>query len=457
MRETTLTVKKTFSDVVFLKKVLQVALPIAMQGLLNSIVNLVDNLMIGNLGETSIAAVGLANKVFFVFSLLVFGVCSGSGVLSAQFWGKRDLKNMRRTLGMALTIVISCSLLFVIPSVTNPHIVMRIFTESESTIAEGCKYLSIAALTYPLIAISNAYAATLRAANCVKAPMYVSLVTIMINVCLNYILIFGHFGFEAMGVAGAATATLTARSFEAIALVTIVYVTKSPAACRISELFGFDLRFTRLFAVTAAPVIANEFMWGLGTTIYSLVYGRMGDGAVAAVTIATTITDLLIVFFQGTSNACAVILGNELGADHLERAESYAKKFVVLQLLASFVIAILMVIVSPYFIDLFAISQQVMVDVRLCILMFALFMPIKMYNYVNIVGILRSGGDTKYCLFLDCFGVWAIGIPLAFIGGLWLEFPIWVVFALVMFEEFFKMVLGIRRYKKKIWLRNLTF
>ncbi len=452
---------------------------------------------------------------------------------------------------MALTIVVSCSLLFVIPSITNPHIVMRIFTESETTIAEGGRYLKIAALTYPLIAISNAYAATLRAANRVKAPMYVSLVTIMINVCLNYTLIFGHFGFEAMGVAGAATATLTARTFEAVALVTIVYVTKSPAAlnytlifghfgfeamgvagaatatltartfeavalvtivyvtkspaaCRLSELFGFDFKFTRLFMVTAVPVIANEFMWGLGTTIYSLVYGRMGDGAVAAVTIATTITDLLIVFFQGTSNACAVILGNELGADNLERAESYAKKFVVLQLLASVVIAIFMVLVSPYFIGLFAISKQVMTDVRLCIIMFAkkfvvlqllasvviaifmvlvspyfiglfaiskqvmtdvrlciimfaLFMPIKMYNYVNIVGILRSGGDTKYCLFLDCFGVWAIGIPLAFIGGLWLQLPIWVVFALVMFEEFFKMILGLQRYRKKIWLKNLTF
>lgn len=457
MKTTASMVKTTFSDVIFLKKVVQVALPIAMQGLLNSIVNLVDNLMIGNLGETSIAAVGLANKVFFVFSLLVFGVCSGSGVLSAQFWGKGDLRNMRRTLGMALTIVVACSLFFVIPSVTNPHIVMRIFTESNATIIEGGKYLKIAALTYPLIAISNAYAATLRAANRVKAPMYVSMITILINVSLNYTLIFGHFGFEAMGVAGAAIATLTARTFEAIALVTIVYVTKSPAACRLSELFGFDFRFTRLFAATAFPVIANEFMWGLGTTIYSLVYGRMGDGAVAAVTIATTITDLLVVFFQGTSNACAVILGNELGADHLERAESYAKKFVVLQILASVLIALIMVAVSPYFIGLFAISEQVMGDVRMCIIMFALFMPIKMYNYVNIVGILRSGGDTKYCLFLDCFGVWAIGIPLAFIGGLWLQLPIWTVFALVMFEEFFKTVLGILRYKKKIWLRNLTF
>ncbi len=449
-------IKETFRDTIFLKKVTVIALPIALQGLLNSIVNLVDNLMIGQLGETSIAAVGLANKVFFVFSLLVFGVCSGSSVLSAQFWGKQNIKDMKKVLGMALLIVVTCSILFALPAVLNPELVMRIFTTSQVTIAEGAKYLTVAAFTYPLIAVSNAYGATLRAANRVKAPMFISFGAIVINIICNYILIFGKFGAPVLGVAGAAAGTVIARSFEVITILIVSYVTKSPAAAKIKELFYFKKDFVILFFTTAAPVIANEFMWGLGTAIYSLAYGRMGDGAVAAITVASTITDLLIVFFQGTSNACAIILGNLMGANRLDAAEDYGRKFIWVQLFLSIVVAIIMVGTRWWFIGLFNVTDTVAHDISKCILMFGLFMPMKMFNYVNVVGILRSGGDTKYCLFLDCSGIWILAIPLAFIGGLVLKLPIYIVFGMVMLEEVYKFFLGIHRYKQKKWLKNLT-
>ncbi len=449
-------IKETFRDTIFLKKVTVIALPIALQGLLNSIVNLVDNLMIGQLGETSIAAVGLANKVFFVFSLLVFGVCSGSSVLSAQFWGKQNIKDMKKVLGMALLIVVTCSILFALPAVLNPELVMRIFTTSQATIAEGAKYLTVAAFTYPLIAVSNAYGATLRAANRVKAPMFISFGAIVINIICNYVLIFGKFGAPVLGVAGAAAGTVIARSFEVITILIVSYVTKSPAAAKIKELFYFKKDFVILFFTTAAPVIANEFMWGLGTAIYSLAYGRMGDGAVAAITVASTITDLLIVFFQGTSNACAIILGNLMGANRLDAAEDYGRKFIWVQLFLSIVVAIIMVGTRWWFIGLFNVTDTVAHDISKCILMFGLFMPMKMFNYVNVVGILRSGGDTKYCLFLDCSGIWILAIPLAFIGGLVLKLPIYIVFGMVMLEEVYKFFLGIHRYKQKKWLKNLT-
>ena len=176
-------------------------------------------------------------------------------------------------------------------------------------------------------------------------------------------------------------------------------------------------------------------MWGLGVTMYSLAYGRMGDAAVAAITIAQTIQDLLLVLFQGLGAATAVILGNALGAGELKTAERYAKNAQVVQ---------------------FMLSAEVAADVSACLIAFSLFMPFKMYNYVNIVGVLRSGGDTKFCLFLDCAGVWCIGIPLAFLGGLVWRLPIYIVYTLVMTEEIFKFVLGYLRYRKKKWIRNLT-
>lgn len=445
-------------DHIFLKKAVTIALPVAMQGMLNTLVNLVDNLMIGNLGATAIASVGLANKVFFVFTLLVFGVVSGSGVLAAQYWGNGDVKNIRKVLGLALVIAVSAALAFLIPARMNPKMLMRIFTTSEASIAMGASYLAVVALSYPFTAVTNTYVAMLRAVNRVKEPVIISCFTILINVVLNYTLIYGKFGAPALGVVGAAIATLVARIAETTAILCVVYIGKTPLACRIREMFGYSKEFIRQFFVTTAPVIANEFMWGLGTTVYSMAYGRMGDDAVAAITIATTIQDMVVVLFQGLSAATAVILGNEMGAGKMKRAERYAKNFFILQFIVTIAAAFLIVGIRWGVIGLYqpGISDAVAQDVSMCLIVFALFMPFKMFNYVNVVGVLRSGGDTKMCLFIDTSGVWIIGVPLAFLGGLIWKQPIYVVYGLVMLEEVYKTILGYIRYRQKKWLRNLA-
>jgi len=197
-------------------------------------------------------------------------------------------------------------------------------------------------------------------------------------------------------------------------------------------------------------------MWGLGTTLYSLAYGRMGDDAVAAITIATTIQDIFVVLFQGLSAATAVILGNELGAGKIKRAEKYATQFFILQFIITMAADLVMVAGRWQIIGIYTITPQVAMDVNLCLLVFALYMPAKMFNYVNVVGVLRSGGDTKMCLFLDTSGVWIIGVPLAFLGALVWHLPIYLVYALVLSEEIYKMILGYWRYRQKKWLRNLA-
>lgn len=448
--------REMFQDKIFLKKAVQIACPVALQGMLNTVVNLVDTLMIGTLGATAIAAVGLANKVFFVFSLLVFGIVSGSGILAAQFWGSGDVKQIRKVLGLAVMLSMAGAAFFVVPGLRCPSLVMRIFTTSEASIALGATYLRVAALTYPFIALTNVFVAMLRAVNKVKVPVITSCIAIVINIILNYILIFGAFGAPRLGVVGAAIATLIARVIEVSLVIGYVYATKSPIAGGIRDLFGWSGHFIRKFLDTAAPVIANEFMWGLGTTMYSLAYGRMGDDAVAAITIATTIQDIVTVLFQGLSAATAVILGNEMGAGKLKRAERYAVNFFILQFIVTIAAALVVLGIRSPLISLYSITPEVARDVSLCILVFALYMPAKMFNYVNVVGVLRSGGDTKMCLFLDTSGVWAIGVPLAFLGALVWKLPIYTVYALVLLEEVYKMILGYIRYRQKKWLRNMT-
>jgi putative MATE family efflux protein len=460
--------KSMLKDKAFLSRTFAITIPIALQNLLNNVLNLVDTLMIGRLGETTVAAIGLANKVFFVFCLLMFGICSGSGILASQYYGKRELVNIQRVLKMSLMIGLGASILFVIPGIFFPKLVMRIFTPSSDMIEIGAVYLGIIAISYPLTAITNCYVAVLRSMNYVKLPVAITTISIIVNVIFNYGLIFGKFGMPELGVAGAAIATLIARVVEVGALLIIVYLHKAGdggvgdfihtkyVKAKENGVAFLHRAFVGKYLSTAAPVIANEFMWGLGVTMYSLVYGRMGDTATAAITITGTVEQVALVLFFGICNAAAVILGNEMGADKLDKAEQHAKYYMVLLFGLSIIGAIIVVLVKEPVIGIFQMPETVNHYIRLCILTFAFYTPIRMLNCLIIVAILRSGGDTKAALFLDVSSVWLIGIPMAVLGGLVLKLPIYYVYAMITTEEIYKFVFGLRRYRKKKWLKNIV-
>jgi putative MATE family efflux protein len=424
--------------------------------------------MIGQLGETSIAAVGLANKLFFVFVLLMFGVNSGSSVLSAQYFGKREFMNIKRLLRISLFLGIGGSLLFAIPGFFFPEFVMSIFTPFEGTISEGAKYLIIIVFSYPLTAVTIAYTSILRSMNYVMLPVIITFVSILINVFLNYGLIYGNMGFPEMGVAGAALATLIARIAECGVLLFLVYRHKAgdgklgdfihlkyDKAKENGSAFISKVFLSKYFN-TAAPVIANEFMWGLGVTMYSLVYGRMGDAATAAITITNTVEQVALVFFFGICHAAAVLLGHELGSNRLDKAEEHAKNYIAMIFALSLVGGVLVFMLRSPVASIFDVSEEVLKYVKLCITVFAIYIPVRMLNTLFIVAILRSGGDTKATLFIDVTGVWLIGIPMAIIGGLVLKLPIHIVYSMILIEEIYKLICSFARYKKKKWLRNIV-
>jgi len=458
-------IKIILQDKEFLKKTFSITIPIVLQNLLNNIVNLVDTLMIGKLGETSIAAVGLANKLFFVFSLLMFGVSSGSGVLSSQYWGKRELLNIKRVLRVSLLIGVCGSMIFAIPGFFVPEFVMGIFTPLRGTIQEGAKYLVIIVFSYPLTAVTLSYVSVLRSMNYVKLPVFITSISILVNVFFNYCLIYGNLGFPNMGVAGAALATLIARIVESTTLLILIYSHKAGDG-KLGDFIHLkydktkehllNKNFIYKYINTALPVIINEFMWGFGVTMYSLVYGRMGDAATAAITITNTVEQVALVFFFGICNASAVLLGNELGANELDKAEEHAKNYVVMMFILSIIGAIAVFAVRNPVAALFDVSDEVLEYVKLCITVFALYIPVRMLNSLFIVAILRSGGDTKAALFLDVSSVYLIGIPMAVIGGLVLKLPIYVVYAMVMIEEIYKLIGSYIRYRKKKWLKNIA-
>lgn len=461
-------VKNMFQDKGFLKKTFAITVPIALQNLLSNLLSMIDTVMISSLGQTEIAGVGLANKVHFVFSLLLFGICSGSGVLASQYFGKRELLNIKRVLTMSLMIAVGGSLLFTFAAVFFPEYVMQIFTAKTDTIAKGAEYLVYIGFSYPLTAVTQSYVAILRSMNYVRLPVVITSVAIGVNVVLNYSLIFGNFGMPEMGVAGAALATLIARIVECGTLLIIVY-TKKAGDDGIGDFihtklgkvkkFGEKLLnkpFVHKYLGTASPVIANEFMWGFGITMYSMVYGRMGDEAVAVTTITSTVESLILVFFFGICSAAAVILGNEMGANHLKEAEEYAKRYIVMLLMLTLLGGVLTLIIREPVIRLFGMPDAVNNHIRICLTTFAIYMPIKMLNCLLVVAVLRSGGDTKAALFLDVSSVWLIGVPMAFLGGMIFKFPVHIVYIMITTEEIYKLTFGLLRYKKRKWLRNIV-
>ena len=434
----------------------RIALPITLQNLVLASLNLVDTIIIGGLGETAIAGVGLANQYFFLLNLLLFGVTSGAAIFTAQYWGNRDVKNIRRVLGLCIMTGGIGAFLFTIGGILFPNQILSIFSKDGDVILLGSRFLRIVSFSYIVTAFTFAYSFILRSTGNVKAPLAVSVTALGINTVLNYLLVYGYLGFPEMGVEGSATATVIARFVEFLLIIAIVYIRKYPVAATLKEMTDITASFVKQFFKVTLPVILNESMWALGVTLYAIVYARMGTDAIASTNISGTIEKIVWVVFLGFGNACAVMIGNKIGAGDKKEVVIYANRFAILGPAAALLAGIAMIFLSHFLLAPYNVSPAVMDYAQKNLIVFFLFMWAKVFNYINIVGILRSGGDTTFCLFLDTGGVWLVGVPLAFLGGLVFHLPIYWVYALVQIEEVIKLIIGIPRLVSKKWINNLA-
>jgi len=448
--------RKTFEDKAFLKATASFTIPVMLTMVLSTVTNLVDTMMVGTLGEASISAVGLANKYFYVFSMVIFGVHSGSGLLMAQFYGSDDAENIRRTFGLGLLINLIASFLFAFVACIFPIAVMSIFTDSAVSTELGIRYLRIAGLSFPLFAVSNILSSLLRATRNVRVPVVASVVSILTNVLFNYCLIFGRAGFPAMGIEGAAIATVIARIAELLILLLFSLRKGSVLRGKLGDFVGWSGTFLRNFVRCSLPILINEILWGFGTTLYYVAYGHMGDNATAAITITETVTKILNTAGNGLASAASVLLGNELGAGKLKKAEDNSAKLLVLGLTVALICSVLLLIFRNPVLGLFDVSEEVRLSASVCMAIYAAILPFYYTYCIIIVGILRAGGDSKASLFLDSSGVWFIALPLIFLGAFVWKLPITAVFALSLVEEVYKTILSLIRWRKKVWLRNLT-
>jgi putative MATE family efflux protein len=445
-----------FNDKRFYRSLLRLAIPIIVQNLILSSLNLVDNIIIGGLGETAIASVGLANQYFFLLNLLLFGIASGSSIFTAQYWGNKDIANIKRVLGLCIISGGSAAFLFTLGGLFIPEQILSIFSKDKEVIILGSQFLRIICLSYVITSVTFAYSFTLRSTGQVKIPMAVSVTALAVNTVLNYLLVYGYFGFPKMGVRGSALSTLIARVVEMILILIAVYKTNNVIAASIKELTDLTRSFIKNFFKVTAPVIFNESIWALGVTMYAIVYARMGTEVIASTNISSTIERITWVIFMGLGSACAVMIGNKIGEGNEKDAFIYAKRFIILGPSLAIIAGVLVYFNSHFILSAYKISPVVYNYASKNLLVFSIFLWVKVFNFTSIVGILRSGGDTKFCLIIDTLGVWAIGVPLTFLGGLVWGLPVYWVYVLVFMEEIFKLILGLPRILSKKWINNLA-
>ena len=440
----------------FLREVFTIALPISFQQLINASLNMIDVIMVGQLGETSIAGLGLANQVFFVMILILFGATSGMAIFTAQFWGKRQFDPIRKVLGMSILFSSGVALLFTFAAVLFPEKVLGLYTQDAEVIRIGSSYLRIVGFSYIPVALATSLIAVLRSIQFVRITVVATTIALVFKTILGYLLIFGIGGLPALGVRGAAIGTASGWTLELVLLLALTYTQKTPLAVNPLTFFRFDLSFFGRVLKTALPAVANEMFWSLGITTYNAIYAHIGTDAIAAIQINATVEELVFVAFVGIGNACAVLVGNRIGAQKKEEAYELVKRIATLGVLFAWTVGILVVLLRGQAVRLYDLSPSGENNVRMLMLMMACTVWIRMINFITFIGAFRAGGDTRFALLMEICSIWLIGVPAAYLGGFVFHLPVYFVYLMVMIEEAAKSLVSVWRFRSRKWIHDLV-
>ncbi len=443
-------------DRAFLREMLTIALPISFQQLINASLNMIDVIMVGQLGETSIAALGLSNQVFFVFILLLFGLTSGMAIFTAQFWGKQEVEPIRKVLGMSVLAASIIGIFFTLAAVLAPRFVLGLYTNDTEVIEIGASYLRIVGLSYIPVAIATSYIAVLRSIHLVKLAVIATISALIFKTILGYLLIFGIGGLPALGVRGAAIGTASGWTLELILLIVLIYTHKTLLAANPLTFFTFDLSFFARVLKTTLPALANEMFWSLGITTYNAIFAHIGTDSIAAININATIEELAFVVFMGLGNACAVMVGNRIGAGKMDEAYETVRRVVILSVISAWMVGLAVILIRNLVVGLYDLSPSGEANVRMLMLVMGLALWVRIFNFVTFIGALRAGGDTRFALIMEICSIWLIGVPAAYAGAFVLKLPVYYVYLMVVLEELVKVFISAWRIRSRKWIHDLV-
>lgn len=435
-----------------LSQALRIAVPVALQACLQSSFSMIDQIMVGRLGEQAIAAVEIAGKPGFIYTFVTGAIGTIAGIMISQYIGKSARAAETRSISVNAAAVTLTALAVMPACGAGAKPFVSLFTGDASTIADGVQYLRIIRWTFLPLGLSTVLSAALRCHDKSSWPLYAGIFSAVLNTLLNYMLIFGHFGAPALGVAGAAYASVLSQ-LASLFVIIVLFI-------RFYGRFRFDLRlgsagFVQYMGMLG-PVVINEFLWSLGQSVYTYVYGHMGTAELAGVSLTGSVQGLTIGALSGLAQAAGIMIGRRLGERKYEAAYRDAISLCVYGLLGTLPISLLLIVFRTAYASLFAVSGSVRIAGAQILAAFAVLMPVKVQNMILGGGVIRSGGRTKYIMMIDILGTWVIGVPLALLTGLVLKLPVvWVYFILSQ-EEVIRFIITVCMFRSRKWMVTIA-
>ncbi len=440
----------------FYVKVFALVLPMALQNLINVGVTATDVIMLGSVGEKVLSGCSLGGQILFILNLFLFGMTSGASVLTAQYWGKKDMESIEKILAIVIRFGEIAGILFMIITLMIPDVIMSIFTNDPEVIIQGSKYLRIVAWTYPLVVFTMSYLNIIRTAEKVVISTVVYLSSFILNFCVNAVLVFGLFGAPQMGIQGAAIGTLSARILEV--LIVLVYAKKinHTIKIRLPYILKRDRVLLADFLRYSGPVIFNELLWGIGYSANAAIVGHLGSSAIAANSVAHVCRQLAQVVVFGIANAAAIMIGKAIGEGKIEDAEEFGAGFLKLSVICGVIGGAIIFLMRPLIIAGLNFEGQTADYMHTFLMMMSYYVVLQSLNAVLIVGVFRAGGDTKFGMIIDLTSMWFGSILIGSLAAFVFKWPVPVVYFILLCDEVIKVPLSLMRYKQKKWLKNVT-
>ena len=440
----------------FYKQVCLLIIPMALQNLINVGVQAADVFMLGRVGEKVLSGASLAGQIQFIMTLILFGTTSGATVLTAQYWGKKDTRTIEKILGMGMLIGIGGALAFALAAELIPETLLRIYTNDPEVIAEGVKYLRIVALSYVIMAATQVYLYIMRSIERVVIATVVYGASLIVNIIVNAVLIFGLMGFPKMGIEGAAIGTLISRILGLMIVIWYAKFRNKVVRFHLSDMWNIDKVLLKDFLFYATPVILNELVWGMGSSANTAVIGHLGSAAVAANSVVQVVRELSTVVVFGVSNATAIYLGKTIGERQYELAKAYGRRFAVLSVITGFIAAGIILVSAPAVSRFMTLSPEAKSYLMFMFLVMSYFALCQAINTTLVVGVFRSGGDTRFGLRLDATTMWCCSILLGAIAAFVFRASVPVVYVLLMSDEVIKVPITVKRFLGYKWIKNVT-
>lgn len=441
----------------FYQKLWQLALPMILQNLISAAVSSADVLMIGYVSENALSAVSLANQLQFLLSGFLFGINSANTMLVSQYWGRGDRKSIQAVLGITLKITLVVTAAVAGAAIFAPQAVMRVFTPDAELIATGAQYLRIIGIAYILMGISAVYEYTMRSMERARLCTALTCTALVLNICLNGVFIFGLFGAPKLGVIGVAVATVIARTVELI-LCLLDAVHSKVLDYSVDVLLGSHPKLMRDFIHYAVPALLNDMVWTAAYSTYSIIFGHLGSDVVAANAVAGTIRQLCTTIAYGMGAAGTVLLGKELGENHMEEAKHDASSLCHVSLLVGAVTGAVILLARPLVFQIYgqSLTAQGKDYLNFMLMVSSYYVVGQIINTLAIAGIFRAGGDSRFGMYCDTICMWVIAVPVSFLCAFVLKLPVKWVYFVVCLDEFYKIPVVYRHYKKYGWLKNIT-